>query len=150
MNRRVPPLAALRVSAGSQPPPRDLARWLVGTLLGAGLLGFALAQGHDWRVGLGFAGGLGVVFGLLTLTARGLMAATRRFTPATLPFAVRQGVANLHRPNNRTLLLLLALSCAKREGNNGLSGPHARVAMRDGTMYSGTIASSSATLGLLV
>jgi putative ABC transport system permease protein len=107
--RRVPPLAALRVSAGSQPPPRDPARWLVGTLLGAGILGFALAQGHDWRVGLGFAGGLGVVFGLLTLTARGLMAATRRFTPATLPFAVRQGVANLHRPNNRTLLLLLAL-----------------------------------------
>jgi putative ABC transport system permease protein len=34
---------------------------------------------------------------------------TRRFVPARLPFTVRQGLANLHRPDNRTLLLLLAL-----------------------------------------
>jgi len=107
--RRVSPLAAIRVSFGSQNTQRDPLRWLVGACLAAGILGFALAQGRDWRVGLGFAGGLGVVFALLAATAKGLVVATRRFTPASLPFTTRQGLANLHRPNNRTLLLLLSL-----------------------------------------
>jgi putative ABC transport system permease protein len=107
--RRVSPLAAIRVSFGSQNGQRDPLRWLVAGALAAGIVGFALTQGRDWRVGLGFAGGLGVVFALLAATAKGLVVATRRFTPATLPFTVRQGLANLHRPNNRTLLLLLSL-----------------------------------------
>lgn len=107
--RRVSPLAAIRVSFGSQNTQRDPLRWLVGACLAAGILGFALTQGRDWRVGLGFAGGLGVVFALLAATAKGLVVATRRFTPASLPFTTRQGLANLHRPNNRTLLLLLSL-----------------------------------------
>jgi putative ABC transport system permease protein len=33
----------------------------------------------------------------------------RRWFPRRLPYVVRQGVANLYRPNNRTVLLLLAL-----------------------------------------
>jgi putative ABC transport system permease protein len=107
--RKVSPLAAIRVSFGSQNSQRDPLRWLVAGCLAAGILGFALAQGRDWRVGLGFAGGLGVVFALLAATAKGLVAATRRFVPASLPFTTRQGLANLHRPNNRTLLLLLSL-----------------------------------------
>ncbi len=107
--RRVSPLAAIRVSFGSQTSQRDPLTWVVAGTLAAGILGFALTQGRDWRVGLGFAGGLAVVFGLLAATAQGLVVATRRFAPATLPFTVRQGLANLHRPNNRTLLLLLSL-----------------------------------------
>ena len=107
--RRVSPLAAIRVSSGAQALQRDPLRWLVGVCLAAGIIGFALTQGRDWRVGLGFAGGLAAVFALLGGTAKGLMFATRRFTRPTLPFTVRQGLANLHRPNNRTLLLLLSL-----------------------------------------
>jgi putative ABC transport system permease protein len=107
--RRVSPLAAIRVSFEVRRPVRDPARWLVGGCLAAGVIGFALAQGRDWRIGLGFAAGLGVVFALLGVTAKGLVMATRRFTSAALPFPVRQGLANLHRPNNRTLLLLLSL-----------------------------------------
>ncbi len=107
--RRVSPLAAIRVSFGSQNAQRDPLRWLVAGLLAVGIIGFALTQGRDWRVGLGFAGGLGVVFALLAATAKGLVVATRKFTPSSLPFTVRQGLANLHRPNNRTLLLLLSL-----------------------------------------
>lgn len=107
--RRVSPLAAIRVSAGSQTRCRDPLAWIVAGALAAGILGFALTQGRDWRVGVGFAGGLLVVFALLAATAKGLVAATRKFTPANAPFTVRQGLANLHRPNNRTLLLLLSL-----------------------------------------
>lgn len=107
--RRVSPLAAIRVSAGSPSGGRDPWTWIVAGALAAGVLGFALTQGRDWRVGLGFAGGLALVFALLAATAKGLIVATRRFTPANAPFTVRQGLANLHRPNNRTLLLLLSL-----------------------------------------
>jgi putative ABC transport system permease protein len=107
--RRVSPLAAIRVSFGSQKAQRDPLRWVVAGCLAAGILGFALTQGRDWRTGLSFAGGLGVVLALLTATARGLIVATRRFAPTSLPFTARQGLANLHRPNNRTLLLLLSL-----------------------------------------
>jgi putative ABC transport system permease protein len=107
--RKVSPLAAIRVSFALQSSGRDPLRWLAGIVLAAGIVGFALMQTRDWRVGLGFAVALGVVFGILTLTAKILVAATRRFIPAKLPFTVRQGIANLHRPNNRTLLLLLSL-----------------------------------------
>jgi putative ABC transport system permease protein len=103
--RNVSPLAALRVSFEPQPARHGPWRWLTG----AGIVGFALMQSRDWRVGLGFSAGLGVVFGVLTVTAKLLVSATRKYVPAKLPFAVRQGVANLHRPNNRTLLLLLSL-----------------------------------------
>jgi putative ABC transport system permease protein len=107
--RKVSPLAAIRLSFESQPARRDPWRWLALACLVAGIVGFALNQSHDWRIGLGFSAGLGVVFGVLALTARLLLVMTRRFAPARMPFALRQGLANLHRPNNRTLLLLLSL-----------------------------------------
>jgi putative ABC transport system permease protein len=106
--RRVSPLAALRLSF-EPARGRDPWLWLVGACLAAGILGFALMQTRDWRIGLGLALGLGVVVASLAAMAEMLILLTRRFVPATLPFTVRQGVANLHRPNNRTLLLLLSL-----------------------------------------
>jgi putative ABC transport system permease protein len=107
--RRVSPLAAIRLSFEPTARRRDPLRWLVGACLVVGVAGFAWAQVRDWRIGLGFTGGLLLVFALLAGTARSLVAVTRRFVPAAFPFTVRQGLANLHRPDNRTLLLLLAL-----------------------------------------
>jgi len=107
--RRVSPLAALRVELERPRRHRDPLNWLVGLTLGAGIVGFAITQSKDWHVGIGFAAGLATVFALLTLTAQGLIVMARRLVPATLPFPIRQGLANLHRPNNRTLLLLLSL-----------------------------------------
>jgi putative ABC transport system permease protein len=107
--RLVSPLAALRVSFEPSRGRRDPLRWLVGGCLAAGILGFAIRQNRHWQVGLGFAIGLGLTFALLAATAKALVLATQHLSSARLPFAVRQGVANLHRPNNRTLLLLLSL-----------------------------------------
>jgi putative ABC transport system permease protein len=78
-------------------------------VLVAGVLVFAISQTRDWRIGLGFAVGLGLAFAALAATAGLLAFAARRFVPRALPFSVRQGLASLHRPNNRTLLLLLSL-----------------------------------------
>ncbi|MBV9462671.1 MAG: ABC transporter permease, partial [Verrucomicrobiae bacterium] len=107
--RRVSPLAALRISYESPPGGADRAPWIVGGILVAALVAFSLWQSNSWRVGLGFVGGLLCAFLVLAATAKLLAVATRRFLPPLLPFAVRQGLANLHRPNNRTMVLLLSL-----------------------------------------
>lgn len=107
--RRVSPLAAIRVSFEPQRPRPDLLQWLAGACLAAAIIAFALSQTRNWRIGLGFAAGLGGAFLALTVVARVLIFGARRFVPGALPFSVRQGIANLHRPNNRTLLLLLSL-----------------------------------------
>jgi len=107
--RRVSPLAALRISL--EPPSwrKDPRRWLAGVCVAAGVLGFELLEARNLRIGLAFAGGLAVVFGVLAATAKGLVYLSRKVVPPSLPFVLRQGLANLHRPNNRTLLLLLSL-----------------------------------------
>ena len=107
--RKVSPLAALRVAVEQGAAARDPLRWLAGLLLAGGVLAFALNQARNWRFGLSFAVGLGVVFLLLALTAKVLMLLVRRFTPKHWPFPIRQGLGSLHRPNNRTVSLLLAL-----------------------------------------
>ena len=106
--RRVSPLTAIRIQY-EPAAARDPLRWLVGAVLAAGIIGFALAQARNWKIGLGFAVALAVGFALLAVTARLLMVLARRAPLAGLPFTVRQGIANLYRPNNRTLLLLLSL-----------------------------------------
>ena len=106
--RRVSPWAALRVAfePGARPDPL---RWAVMACLAALVLGFGMTQGRHWRAGLGFVAGLGVVFALLAATARALVALARQSGRLKLPFVARQGLANLHRPDNRTQLLLFSL-----------------------------------------
>ena len=60
-------------------------------------------------VGLAFAGGIGVALGALALAAFCLVRGLRRFFPARLPYLYRQGLANLYRPANQTLMVVLAL-----------------------------------------
>ena len=106
--RRVSPWAALRVAFEPAARPDPL-RWAVMACLAALVLGFGLTQGRNWRAGLGFVAGLGVVFALLAATARALVALARQSGRMKLPFVARQGLANLHRPDNRTQLLLFSL-----------------------------------------
>lgn len=107
--RRVSPLLAIRSAQGESTTPDPWRRWLYG-LIAVAILGFAILQAGNWRIGGGFALMLGVAFGLLAGLARLLMWAAKRFVPRrVLPYVWRQGLANLHRPNNRTVLLLLSL-----------------------------------------
>ena len=108
--RRVSPLVALRSAfierTGAATDPW---RIILGGLILAAVTGFAYWQTRSWRIGLGFTGMLVVGFGLLAGLAQVVAWAARRFVPRSLPYVVRQGIANLHRPNNRTVLLLLSL-----------------------------------------
>ena len=107
--RRVSPLRAIRSAQGESTTPDPWRRWLyVG--IAVAIFGFAILQAGDWEVGAGFAAMLGVAFALLAGLARVIIWAAKRFVPRrTLPYVWRQGLANLHRPNNRTVLLLLSL-----------------------------------------
>ncbi len=110
--RRVPPLAVLR-AVEPETGRRDLLRWAAGGTLAAMVLGLTIWLAGGWRQGLGFAGGLAVAGAALALAARGVMWAARRGAATrmgrALPFALRQGLANLHRPGNRTARLAVAL-----------------------------------------
>ncbi|HAV61326.1 MAG TPA: ABC transporter permease, partial [Verrucomicrobiales bacterium] len=106
--RRVSPLAAIRSSFETS-RRTDVLLWLVFLAIGLFILGFTLTHTRRTRDGVGFAVGLGIAFSCLWLCAKGVAVAARKLTPGWLPFVWRQGLANLHRPNNRTTLLLLSV-----------------------------------------
>ncbi len=106
--RRVSPLLTLRASV-DHPPARDLALWLVYLAIAAGLTVFAIFQAEKWTDGLLVAGGLGIAVGVLVLVAKLLIFLVRKLLPQSWSFVLRQGLANLYRPHNRTLLLTLSL-----------------------------------------
>ena len=54
-------------------------------------------------------GGLAAAFLILTAVAKILMAVTRWIVGKRWPYLLRQGISNLHRPGNQTLLFLLSL-----------------------------------------
>lgn len=107
--RKVSPLLALRsafVESGSR---RDWWRVALYAMIVGSVITFAVWQTGRWSIGLGFTGGLMATFLVLAALARAIAWLTKRYLPSGLPYVWRQGVANLHRPNNRTVLLLVSL-----------------------------------------
>lgn len=107
--RRVSPLMAIRSAFAETRAGFDGWRLALYVAIVGAVVGFAIWQTQNWKIGLGFAGMLALGFGVLTGLAKVIAWAARRFMPKALPYVWRQGVANLHRPNNRTVLLLLSL-----------------------------------------
>lgn len=109
--RRLSPLRVFRAAMQVDPPSRkrDPLLWLVYSLIVAGITGFSLSQTETWTRGLVFAGALFVAVGIFAGVAKLLIVGIRKFFPHGWSFVLRQGLANLYRPNNRTLLLTLAL-----------------------------------------
>ena len=109
--RRVSPLLTLRgpVEENAAPIARDWAGWLAYLLIAASVMGLAIWQAETWRDGVWIAVGLGVALAILTGVARLLIFFVRRLLSPRWSFVLRQGLANLYRPDNRTLLLTLSL-----------------------------------------
>jgi putative ABC transport system permease protein len=106
--RRVSPLVALRsnVLGGEKSDPLQP---LIFALMAGAVILFAFSQTRNLNWAIAYSVALAISFGIFAAMARAVTWASRRWFPAAAPYAVRQGVANLHRPNNRTTLLLLAL-----------------------------------------
>jgi putative ABC transport system permease protein len=107
--RRISPSATLREGAALGGSRAALRAWPVYLLLVALLVGVALLNASDWKRALGMVAALGVAFGILVAIARGLIFAARRVVRPAWPYLLRQGISNLHRPHNQTLLFLLSL-----------------------------------------
>lgn len=108
--RRVSPLLAIR-SAFAEQGANKLDWMRVMTMVAIGVLIYAFAIWQAGRVdwGIGFGTALLGVFLVLAGLAAFIAWVARRLPLRRLPFAWRQGIANLYRPNNRTVLLLVSL-----------------------------------------
>ncbi|MBK6997003.1 MAG: FtsX-like permease family protein [Lewinellaceae bacterium] len=103
------PLRTLRASFGEQEADNRLLRWVVYTAILATLFGFTYWLVRDLEETLAFMGGIAAAFVLLWGIARVLTFLLRKFFPKKLSYVVRQGVANLFRPENQTVLLVVTI-----------------------------------------
>jgi putative ABC transport system permease protein len=107
--RRISPLEALRRRYEPVQAPRDLF-WFLGVLaLCLSLVTLAGHQVGSWRQGAVFSAGIAVTLLLLYGLAWAFTRVLRRRLPEDWPYVWRQGLANLHRPANQTVILVLAI-----------------------------------------
>jgi putative ABC transport system permease protein len=108
--RRVSPLLLLRRAYEEERRPgRDPLRAVVVAGLAASVVLLSVLQAPDAATGLVFAAGIGAALGIFGLAAVGLTRAVRRYFPHRWPYVWRQGLANLYRPANQTVAVVLAL-----------------------------------------
>lgn len=107
--RKISPLRTLRASLEADVSGRDPLRWVVFGLIALFVFGFAYWQTRDWKLAGGFTAGMAVSFLVLTGMGVLLMAVVRRFFPRSWSFVWRQSLANLYRPQNQTLILLVSI-----------------------------------------
>ena len=110
--RNISPLLALRASYETLPRRRDPLSWVMVSVIVAGVIGFAVSTTASWTFGLWFTAAVAIAFGLLVAVAKGLTALLKTLLIGYLPFPWRQGLANLHRPNNQTTAVMLAVGLA--------------------------------------
>ena len=107
--RRVSPLVTLRRDYERTDLGRDWLRIGAAIMLAISVSGLAVLQVRDLRDGLFFAGGIGVALLLLWLASLALIRGVRKFFPSRWPYLWRQGLANLYRPANQTVTVVLSL-----------------------------------------
>lgn len=106
--RRVSPLRTLRRNV-EQIPGRDRARILAAVAVVASVGGLAAVQAGRLRDGIAFTIALGVVVVTLWLASLAMIRGLRRWFPSRWPYVWRQGLANLYRPGNQTVTVVLSL-----------------------------------------
>ncbi len=106
--RKISPLKTLRVSDENK-VSKDPLRWLVYALIVLGILGFVFYQTRNGQFALAFSGFVLVAFLVLTLVSFIIMWSVKKFVPKNWSFVFRQGLSNLYRPNNQTLILITSI-----------------------------------------
>ncbi|MDX2250210.1 MAG: FtsX-like permease family protein [Bacteroidia bacterium] len=107
--RRISPLSAIRASFESENTRRDYLQWAISGLIGLFIFGFAYLQMGSWRNALIFSLSLLGAFLLLTGLAWLTMWLVRKYFPSRWNYLWRQSLANLYRPNNMTLTLIVSI-----------------------------------------
>lgn len=107
--RKISPLKTLRASYEVDTGAKDPLRWLVVGLIILFIGGFTWYQTGRWVTAAGFIGVVAISFLLLAGVAKFVMWAVKRFFPVKWSYVWRQSIANLYRPNNQTLILLVSI-----------------------------------------
>ncbi|ASU34183.1 ABC transporter permease [Mucilaginibacter xinganensis] len=107
--RNISPLNTLRMNYDSVNVARDPYRWLVYLLIVLFVLSFTFLQLDSWLASIFFTIGIIIAFMVLAFTAWLLMTLMRLFIKSTWSYLFRQGFANLYRPNNQTIILIVSI-----------------------------------------
>lgn len=107
--RNISPLNAIRASFDTATSKRDFLKWLVYLIIVLFVYGFTYLQMNGWLEALLFMAGLLIAFLLLVGLSKLLMLILKKSIPDSMSYLWRQGFANLHRPNNQTLLLTVSI-----------------------------------------
>jgi putative ABC transport system permease protein len=107
--RNISPLNTLRISFQHEARVRDPWKWILYAVIVIFIYSFLILQLGNATKALALLAGIAVAFLLLALMASVLMWTVRKFFPARFSYVWRQGLSNLFRPNNQTLLLTMAI-----------------------------------------
>lgn len=107
--RNISPLNTLRSAFESVKTNRDPLRWLVYLLILGFMVGFSYLQLNSWQASAAFTVAILAAFLILTLTALLLMRLIKLLVKASWSYLIRQGFANLYRPNNQTIILMVSI-----------------------------------------
>ncbi|MGX5690134.1 ABC transporter permease [Arcticibacter tournemirensis] len=107
--RNISPLNTLRSSVEEVKKRWDILKWLVYVLIGAFVVLFSYLQLKSLIRAVYFSAGVLAAFLALCGTAWLLMWLVKRFFPSSWSYLWRQGLANLFRPNNQTLILIVSI-----------------------------------------
>jgi len=106
---RTSPLRTLRASFENQEQDNRMLRYGVYTLILLAIFLFTNSLVGSWQQALWFMGGISLAFLILYAMAMLLTWLLRRFFPKGWRYAWRQGIANLFRPENQTVLLMVTI-----------------------------------------
>lgn len=104
----VSPLEVLRVSGDTSKQSRKASYVAIAVII-LFLYAFSYWLLRDGLYALAFIGGILFTFGILAGIAIGTMKLVKTFFPKGAGFTTRQSMLNLFRPNNQTLVLLVAI-----------------------------------------
>jgi putative ABC transport system permease protein len=107
--RNISPLNTLRISYEEVNLVRDPLRWLVYGLILLFVVTFTYFQLDSWVASIFFTIGIGIAFLILAFVAWGLMKVMRLVIQNSWSYLLRQGFANLYRPNNQTIILIVSI-----------------------------------------
>lgn len=107
--RSISPLKTLRASFEGEDQKPDGLKIIIYILIFLFIFGFSVLQIRELEESLYFSGGIFLAFGVLTLTGKLIIWLVKKYFPVSWSYVWRQSLANLYRPNNQTIILIVSI-----------------------------------------